>query len=585
MKIIPNLPATGSGRLVAAFLVAAAFAVPIHAATPREQLLDYVPDKVGFCLVVTDLREHSEALLASPFVEQWQQSALGKALAMSDEVKQLAKFEKDVAALIGLDGKQLRDEVFGDALVLAYRPGPPGKPEQEQGLFLVHAREPKLLAKMIDQINAKQKEAGDLKTLEEKQYKGTTYFKRTEKKATTFYFLDGPVFLFTGQENMLEEALERGLAKKDGEAPLTRRFRELGADRTLLSLWINPRAFDAQLEADRVNKNKTPAEIAFANALTPYWKALDSIVVSAALEKELSVRLGLQMRTEELPAAARQFLKEAAKPSEVWSAMPEDAMFAVGGRLDLAALFEVLGEFMPEANRKNAREDLNRLIAAALGKEDFIKEVLPHIGPDFGMYVSAPPTSDKAWFPQTVLAVRVNDGAERPPFSRSVLLGLNAYAFATVQIYNKAHPQEKMSLKTAFQGNREVHYLVNERGFPPDCQPALALHKNYIVFASSPTVLGRFTADFKPGTAKATEEVPLLRASLKDLRRWLKEREEVLIPIVAEQNKLTNDEAQQRMSTLRTGLEFVDRLEISQRPTPGQVVFTLTLQTAKPLRK
>ena len=54
---------------------------------------------------------------------------------------------------------------------------------------------------------------------------------------------------------------------------------------------------------------------------------------------------------------------------------------------------------------------------------------------------------------------------------------------------------------------------------------------------------------------------------------------------MAEQNKLTKDEAQQRMTALLTGLEFVDRLEISQRATPGQVVFTLTLQTARPLRK
>ena len=37
------------------------------------------------------------------------------------------------------------------------------------------------------------------------------------------------------------------------------------------------------------------------------------------------------------------------------------------------------------------------------------------------------------------------------------------------------------------------------------------------------------------------------RTTLKELRRWLKERQEVLTPIMAEQNKLTKEEAGERM--------------------------------------
>ncbi len=578
--------AARSSRIITAIVVAFLFAVPLHAATPRETLLRYVPDKVGFCLVLNDLRGHGDALRASPFVEHFLQSPLGKALAVSEEIKQLTKFEQDIKDLIGLDAKQLRDDILGDAVVLAYRPGPPGKPEQEQGLILLHARDPKLLAKLIEQINAKQKESGDLKSLEEMQYKEKTYFKRTEKKLTNFYYLDGSTLLFTGQEDMLKEALDQAAAPKDAEAPVARRFRELGADKTLLSLWINPRTFDAALAADRANKNKTPAEIAFAKALTPYWKALDSIVITVALEKELKVRVGFQTRTDDLPASARQFLKEGAKASAVWSAIPEDALFAVGGRVDLPALFELLGEFMPEATRKSARDNLNRMVAASLGKKDFIKDVLPHVGPDFGLYLSAPPTADKAWFPQTVLAVRVGDDGEKPPFRQSVVSALDGYARAAVVMYNKFHPKEKMSLKTVFQGTREVKTLVNERGFPPGFQPALAAHEGYIVLASSPEALGNASPTrSKPAAVNATDEVPLVRVSFKELRRWLKERHEVLTPIMAEQNKLTPEEAHKRMSDLLAGLEFVDRLEVSQRARPGQVVFTLTLETAWPLRK
>jgi len=105
------------------------------------------------------------------------------------------------------------------------------------------------------------------------------------------------------------------------------------------------------------------------------------------------------------------------------------------------------------------------------------------------------------------------------------------------------------------------------------------------VLANSPEALGRFADAFKPGAApSAADEVPLLRVSFKDLRRWLKERQDVLTPFLAEQHKLTKEEAQQRMARLLAGLEFVDRLEVSQRTAPGRAVFTLTLQTAQPLR-
>src|SRR5579884_3703467 len=45
----------------------------LRAATPREELLRLVPDSVGFCLVVQDLRNHTADLQNSPFFEQLRQ--------------------------------------------------------------------------------------------------------------------------------------------------------------------------------------------------------------------------------------------------------------------------------------------------------------------------------------------------------------------------------------------------------------------------------------------------------------------------------------------------------------------------------
>ena len=123
-----------------------ALIAPLQAASPRDELLRFVPDDVGFCVVMQDLRVHAAELAASPFIEQLRASPAGAALRASKEIKQLDKVDKYLQKSLGVGWNQLRDDVLGDAVVFAYRPGPPGKPEQEEGLVLLRAATAKSLA-------------------------------------------------------------------------------------------------------------------------------------------------------------------------------------------------------------------------------------------------------------------------------------------------------------------------------------------------------------------------------------------------------------------------------------------------------
>src|SRR4051794_17161147 len=70
--------------------------------TPRDELLRFVPDNVGFCLVVQDLRGHAAALTASPFAEQLRQSPLGAALRNAAEVHQLNRVDQFLRKQLGV---------------------------------------------------------------------------------------------------------------------------------------------------------------------------------------------------------------------------------------------------------------------------------------------------------------------------------------------------------------------------------------------------------------------------------------------------------------------------------------------------
>src|SRR5262245_18375281 len=92
-------------------------------AARRAELLRLVPDDVGFCLVVQDLRGYLERLQASPFMDSFRKSPLGKNLHTAEVTSKLLSLAESLQKQLDLDFDRLRDEVFGDAIVLADHPG------------------------------------------------------------------------------------------------------------------------------------------------------------------------------------------------------------------------------------------------------------------------------------------------------------------------------------------------------------------------------------------------------------------------------------------------------------------------------
>ena len=553
--------------------VVTALLPPLARAAPRDELLRLVPDDVAFCLVVQDLRGHAEALTASPFAEALRKSPLGTALKGSPEWLKVTVVDTELRKQLGLGAAEIADKLLGDAFALAYRPNPPGKTGEDQGLFLLRARDAEVLANFVERLTRAQKESGDLKELEERQHAGATYFRRVERKGENFYYVNGPVLAFSSQEALLRQAVERDRKGSADEPAVARQLRQLGAERALAAVWINPRAFDAEM---RRNLEKAEgADRAVQEALLRYWEALDGAAVALALEKDARLTLALRARTAGLPAAARRLFAEAARPSGVWERFPGDALLTLAGRLDPAALLEMLGDFQTKEARAALGEALERGLGAPLGK-DFVREVLPAIGPDFGLCLLAPPASEKGPLPQGLLAVRVrpDKGADD-----SVLSLVDFYARLAVVM---SRGQGKaLSLKSARQDKVEVKYLDGEGIFPPGVRPAYALVDGYLVFASSPEALRRFGP---ARAAKAAGEVPLLRLSAQGLSRYLAERRETLLPVVAEKNGLSNDEANRRLDGLLAGLRLLDRVEIVQSSEAGKLSLTLRVQMAQPLK-
>src|SRR5262245_15347161 len=280
---------------VLTILAVALLAARAAAASPRDEVLRLVPEDVGFCLLVQDLRGHARAFLDSPFVTHFAASPLGAKVARSPEADTLRRVKANVEALLGLPLAQLRDDVLGDAVILAYRPGPVHNPDDEQGMLALYARDPALVARLYKRVNQVQRQSGELKEVVVREHRGIAYHRRVLAEGSNYCLAQGPLFVFATQEALLRAVIDRHLADGPAEdSPVARQFRALGVENRFAALWVNPRTFEPALR--RRAEEAGGLRAAALRALLAYWQALDGVALSLAVRKDLELSLTVRAR-------------------------------------------------------------------------------------------------------------------------------------------------------------------------------------------------------------------------------------------------------------------------------------------------
>jgi hypothetical protein len=524
-------------------------------------------------MVVGDLREHARKIKNAAWVKALHTAPFVQEIANSPEMRKFHEVEALVKKRLKVGFDQLRDDVLGDAVVFAYRPGPPNDPRGEQGVALIWARDPRLLAQVVDLVNT------DLKKLDQRLHHGGKYFRRTERNGKiTFYYLSGPMLAFSSQEAMLRQVIERsqehklnGATKAGGS--IFEHLRRLGADKALLALWFNPRAFDAHL-ASNLKAARGPQAFVL-NRLFGYWKAMEGAALAVSLGKEVQVKLAVRAQPDKLPPAARRFFNEASKLSDLWGRFPADALLATAGCIDGVAFAAFVGDFLPAPARQAGLAGLSKGLEG-IGL-DLEKDVLPALGPDVGCCVIAP-TDKKVLIPSVTWALRVRPGPNKKrPVDQMLVGGLNSLAILAV-----LSQPDHVRLRSTTQDKVEIKYLES-KAFPPGIQPAFALKEGFLLLASSPEAIRGFTK--QPAARTTAAGVPLLRVSLAGWARFLKDRREAFIQHVAAKDHVSRYTAARQLDVVLWGLELFDQLELRQRTGSGMVTWSLALRPAGPGKK
>jgi hypothetical protein len=546
-------------------LAALASALPCRAqAAVHDELLSLVPADVGFCVLVRDLRGHARQWDRLPWVQTLRQLPVVQTIIDSPEARQLTAFEGELKRQLGVDWPTLRDDIFGDAVVIAYRPGPAGQPEAEEGMIALRAAGPKRLAELVERFNAVQKDAGELKALDPLEHRGATYYRRAHVRKTDYYYLHGSLLIVAGSEAMLRQAIDRE-QEPDKTGPWPARFRRAGAERALATIGINPQALDPFPRPPRGEKPQ-----GFAG----FWHALDGAFITLVADTRLELRLALQGRAADMPPWAEPLFTATPPPSVLWQCFPEPSILTVAGRTDFAGLVKGVLDTLPPAERGKLTDGLQGGLKL-ITRLDLMRDVLPGLGPDWGLCIL--PATDGSTLPQVIAALAVNPGSGAEPVDEALFKGVQLLAGLAVVDHNRKNPDAPIGVESTQQGATMVKFLSQPRLFPAGFRPACALKDGFLVLATSPEAIARFGP--RAGAAANQSETPLLHLSPPELAQLLRLRRSQVVQDIRQKHHLSANEAQRRLDQLLVLLDLFDAVRLTQRSEPGQATWSLRVLT------
>lgn len=544
---------------------------PLASAAPRDELLRLVPDDMAICAILQDVREHFKS--DNPLLTSLARMPIIKTQLNSPEFARFVEVQTKVLDELGLTKEQLVDDLIGDAFVFAFRPDPMGKQENEQALFMLWARDEKLLAKVIDRVNEIQKKSNELKELRALQHGKQSYIERSKAKdEKEYYLVSEHVLIFSPREAAIKGAIDRMTAPRDGNAKpfWSSMLERLGVDKATAALMVNPRAFDRELA--RQKEGIPASEKAFISEFQKYWKAADGLAFSIHAKPDLELGLSIGIKQADLPEAAQKFFGDLSQPSALWKTIPEDALFAISARTNISAFAETLLGFVEESKRKEMLDSISAGLGPFLPEKATLDSLAKGLGPDWGMWIEAPKPNARSWVPQAVLAIKKQDTDDGKTSEETIRSGIQ-FLSTISRLASKNAPK----LESTTIDQLEIKYLTHD-SFPIGFRPAFAVKDGFIVFASSVESIQRFSI---PKVAPAMNETPLLRISAAGWSKYLSAHKLDLASAVAKLNGSSAKDVAAQIDELLPNLKELDRLELSVRGQKDLATIVLRLKTAK----
>ncbi len=540
-----------------------------------ETLLRLVPDDMHLCVVLDNLREKSARSKDDDFLTHaLKNMPYLQSLANSPDADKLKKFQKQIQHELGITFEQIRDDLLGDVVVLALKQHNGEKGDnQDHKIFMIRARDEKLLATSFGRLNQMMKKSGEIKEILTRKYSDYEYVERQRNKngsaTQDFCYLSGNLLIYSDQEAALKNVLDR-LAevhkKKNRFSYWMQSKGRLGDPRALISIYLNPRAYDAEFQSSMKDAPRIDSSI--RKEFYNYWKAIDGVCLALVLEKNLDISVSLDVRTGDLPVAARAFFAEFGKPSALWSVIPKDALFALSARLPPTAMAQVLAGFVDPSQRDEMQSALEVGLRPFLAENAKAADLLNGFEPDVGFWIQAPESATSSWVPRAILALPTSSH-EMGRTTQTTFHNVIQFMITAAQIND---PQLKVHHSK--HDGIDIKSLKHDKRFPVGFQPAFASKNNYLLVASSPSCIQQFRLPARQ-ESKEGGVTPVCRISVTAWRQYLQEHKEGMAPFLEQSLGLPRGSGSQILTRLAENLRPFAALEIYVQGSKNKGVVTL----------
>ncbi len=385
-------------------------------ARPADTLLRLVPPDAAVVVTVEGLRDKIRGFSSSRLAADLQQLPAVKAWFDSEKYRQFEKSRAQIEALVGANLTEIRDELIGDAVVLALRlpAEAPTDSSQARGLLLFQARDHALLERLIDVVNTAQKEGGELARVADRQRAGTTYHVREFPDAAArlpeWYvaYADG-TFAFSNSESLIQgvidqksqsQAAELGPStagpKSDGGLVNLPRFKEVQQRlpaTALARLFVDPRAIERLMAASPPPTKPTDANIL---ALIARYAASVRYAGAALVwgDKSIVVHTVETLDPSKVDPWLARWAGDTRTTDPAQRRLPPSAVAVAAGHVDLVAVYNVISQIVPEEDQPKLT-NLDTVLTGVLMGQDLRTRVLPRLGPGIYAYLDSPPAAEE----------------------------------------------------------------------------------------------------------------------------------------------------------------------------------------------
>jgi hypothetical protein len=369
--------------------------------------LRLLPPDMTVVVTIDKLREQAGAFLKSDLAAELRQLPAVRDWFASEKFQQFERARTQIETHLGVNLSDLRDELLGDAVVLALRlpPEAGGDANQARGILLVEARNVALLRRLIEVVNSSQQESGELSGVAARRRNGTTYHVREFPPAANRppeWYVDGAdgTFAISNSEPLIHAVIDRrARVRNDAGAPgrgleVDPGFGELVGlkavarqlpDHALARLFVNPRHFARVLTAQP--RAAKPSNARMKAVVERYLAAVD--YAGAALtwsDESIVIRSVETLHPSLLDPWLRRWAVDHRRLEPSLSRVPSTALAVASARVDASAVLDAITQIVPDDDQPRLA-NLQTLASGLLLGQDLRTQVLPRLGPGVVAYL------------------------------------------------------------------------------------------------------------------------------------------------------------------------------------------------------